>query len=304
MNHPSEKWRNKEVHPVEIKDKSRRFLDRDIRFASVDQSDEDDLWKCLTWELYRTIAFCGEMPPSLDAEKEFPFYISGFPQRAYLSHDLSERNGWERFVGQREDTDEDRLLSNLGMDTNIFDYNPIFIDEDGKKTTSKEIKKFRSLRSKLPLELYVNPNWTKEKLKSLFDSQIKEIYEEIQSIKSHLEKGRKIIPHVHVDYFSKLKEKEFRQLVKQRTDEVCKIMKSDKKYFELKAHEFEQKNKSLIATYRSRLKHLGHYRLLNCVGLSWSQTKLEFGKKDFKPLQDEKRFRATIRRFLKGLPCS
>ena len=91
MGHPSKEWKDEILFPEELKSIKRRYLDRDIRFSSVDQGDEDDLWRCFIWELYRTIAFCGKMPASLDPNAKFPFYIPSFPRRAYLSHEIKER---------------------------------------------------------------------------------------------------------------------------------------------------------------------------------------------------------------------
>ena len=59
----------------------------------------------------------------------------------------------------------------------------------------------------------------------MFENQIKEIYEEIQWKKKYLEKERRVIPFVHVDYTFDLDEKGFRKLVEQQTEEVCEIMK-------------------------------------------------------------------------------
>ena len=309
MDHPSKEWKDGTLFPEELKSKKRRFLDRDIRFSSVDKGDEDDLWRCFVWELYRTIAFCEKMPASLDSNAEFPFYVSSFPRRAYLSHDIKERCSWQRFIGQSDDMDKDeeRLLSKLSMQTQIFDHDPVMIGARGRGLNMgirKRSQKLKSLRRKLELELFVNPNWTKDKLKNLFENQIKEIHEEIQWKKKYLEKERRVIPFVHVDYTSDLDEKGFRKLVEQQTEEVCKIMKSDKKYFETVPDEFEPKDKSSIKSLKSKLKLLGHYRLRYCVGLGWKQTTNEFANDSHKSLSSEDRFNFKIRKIFKSLPCS
>ena len=81
------------------------------------------------------------------------------------------------------DKEDDRLLSKLSMQTQIFDYDPVMIGTRGRGLNMgirKRKHKLKSFRRKLELELFVNPNWTKEKLKNLFENQIKEIYEKIQ----------------------------------------------------------------------------------------------------------------------------
>ena len=309
MDHPSEDWKDETLFPEELKSKKKRFLNRDIRFSSVDRGDEDDLWRCFVWELYRTIIYCGETPTSLDPRAEFPFYIPSFPKRAYLSHDKKERCSWQKFMGQIEDIDkdDDRLLSKLSMQTQIFDYDPVMIGTRGRGLNMgirKRKHKLKSFRRKLELELFVNPNWTKEKLKNLFENQIKEIYQEIQWKKKYLEKERRVIPFVHVNYTSDLDEKGFRKLVEQQTEEVCKIMKSDEKYFQTLPDKFEPKNKSLITSLKSKLKLLGHYRLRFCVDLGWRQTISEFANDEHKALVSEDRFKSRIRKYFTNLPCS
>lgn len=205
------------------------------------------------------------------------------------------------------DKEEDRLLSKLSMQTQIFDYDPVMIGTRGRGLNMgirKRKHKLKSFRRKLELELFVNPNWTKRKLKNLFENQVKEIHEEIKWKKKYLEKERRIIPFVHVDFTSDLDESDFRKLVEQRTEEVCKIMKSDKKYFETVPDKFEPKDKSLITSLKSRLKLLGHYRLRYCVGLGWKQTTNEFANDSHKSLNSEDRFNFKIRKIFKSLPCS
>lgn len=304
MDHPCKKWRDEANFPHFLKDNSRQYLDRDIRFTAVDINDEDDLWKCFRWELFRTLASCGRMPPSLDKEKEFPFYVRSFPNRAYLSHEKSERLQWERFLGQHEDRGEERLLSNWNMNTSSFYHYPTYLLKDGTKKKSNKKERLISFRSKLALELYVNPNWTKSKLKTLFESQIKEIDEQIQWEKKYLEKKRRIIPYVHVEFTPDMKEKKFRQLVQEQTDEICRMVKSGKKYFETEADIFEPKNKSLITPLRSMLKLLGHYRLNYCIHLGWKETMYEFESASSKPLKSEKKFKERISKFFPGLPCN
>ena len=315
MDHPSKEWRNEAVFPYELIDKKKRLLDRDVRFAGVDLTDEDDLWKCLTWELYRTITFCEEMPLSLDKKSEFPFYVPSFPRRAYLSHDINQRCLWKRFKQndfsevlprQCEDIDEheDNLLNDFGTNEEIHNITPIThgIRRWIRMGFRKRKKEIRSLARKLELKIYVNPNWTKSKLKALFEKQIIEIYDKIQFDKQQLEKERRIVPHVFLEFTPDMKEEEFRQLVQEQTKNVCRVMESDKKYFVTDPIEFEKKEKSLIPKLKSRLKLLGHYRLRYCVGLGWRETVRAYQSKSHKSFECEDTFKLRIRNFRK-LPC-
>lgn len=317
MNHPSEEWRDETSFPFELKDNKKRFLDRDIRFSSVDKKNEDDLWKCFKWELYRTIAFCNKMPPSFDRKIEFPFYVSSFPSRSYLSHDFNERSLWtmlrendsESGLARRVsdiNEDEDNLLSELGMEAQIDYIEPLTLGiRNWQRLGFRKRKKQKvtSLPRKLELKLTVNPNWTKNKLKTLFENQIKEIYEEIQWNKEQLGKKRRVIPHVYVEFTPELSEKEFRERVKRQTEEACRVMKSDKKYFETIPIEFDEKNKSLVSSLKSRLKLLGHYRLRYCVGLGWRKTCHLFKNDSHDPLKCEDNFKSKIRKIFSSLPC-
>jgi len=304
MNHPAEDWKDDTTFPWLLKKEKQRFVDRDIRFKGITERDSEDYWRCLRWELFRTIAFCDKMPPTFDSKREFPFYVSSFPKRSYLSHKYEVRRKWERFVGQTEYNEDERLLSAFGMDTNIQEYYPNFIDEDGNIHTSSQLSHLRSLRRKLGLELFINPNWSQDKLKNLFEGQIKEIYAEIQSKKKLLEKSQKIIPFVHVNYSNDLTEKQFREAVQKQTEEVCKVMRSEKKYFETKPDIFEEKETTDIPQLKSLLKHLGHFRLRHCVKLSWQETMNTFQAEGYKALVSKKNFEAKIQKYFSGLSCN
>jgi hypothetical protein len=304
MNHPSEEWKDEATFPWELKSEKLRFLDRDIRFKGITIGDSEDYWRCLRWELFRTIAFCKQMPQSFDTDREFPFYIRSFPSRSYLSHKYEVRGRWERFIGQTEHKDDERLLSPLGMKTQIHNYYPSLINKEGETHPSTQLSQMRVLRRKLGLELFINPNWTQDKLKRLFEKQIKEIYEEIQAKKKFLEKSRKVVPFVHVDFKSSFTEKKFRQEVQRQTDEVCSLMTNGRNYFKTKPDIFEGKKTTEIPQIKSLLKHLGHFRLRHCVKLSWKETRRLFGTKDIKALVSEKNFETKIRRYFTGLSCN
>jgi hypothetical protein len=296
MEHPNSDWKDEETHPMVLKKSKRRFLDRDIRFSLANREDRGDLFKCFIWELYRTINFCDEMPPSLDSKTEFPFCIKSFPARSYLSHSYDDRKSWVTFEMSESSKYEEKLLLPWGMDTQtIGKKSPIFFP-----------------RSKLPLQLYVNPNWTRSKLLRLFEEQIKEISEEIQSEKKRLERSRMVVPFVHAEYMPGMRESDFRKLVEEVTENVCRLVTVRKKSdisFKTKKHKFESKPKRFgVAGLNSRLKILGHYRLSKCVGLSWLQTQKEFkGKAEVvpafqKPLASEKKFKDAIKKNKFGLP--
>ena len=124
-------------------------LDIHIRFEGLKKRDKADHEKCLWWELYRTRIFKDESFKPHDSNW-FPFYVSSFPKKAYLSHDYNTRSRWKPFEGAKENYEDlipKNSKNNYELDDGFFK-NKIF-------------------QGRVPLVLQVDPNWNVEKIIAL-----------------------------------------------------------------------------------------------------------------------------------------
>lgn len=169
MNHPNSNWKDQETW--KLKKEMTRFLDRDIRFSGL--SDTDDYRKCFIWEYSRTRIFHGHQFNEQHIEKMFPHYVKTFPDKPYKSHSPKVRNSWKEMMWETgHDWEHDLLQPYLGT-TEIID-----LGFYKRKTPSL----------KVDVTLYINPHWPKQKLLKLVEQQSKRIYGTLESTKKTLQK--------------------------------------------------------------------------------------------------------------------
>jgi len=180
MDHPSELWADIRVTGrVETFLRDGLPLKRDIRFEGLKLNSLEDYRKCFIWEYCRTRIFKGE---NLESNKDFfPFYVTTFPEKAYLddSHSNEIRDKWELLqidVCTHEHNDN-LLIESLGTTEEInVSLKTFNIDESIKIPAEK-----------VPITLHINPNWSRSKMKRLFCEQIEAIAHSIGSRKKDFE---------------------------------------------------------------------------------------------------------------------
>ena len=177
MNHPCKDWIDFETFEV----RKEYDLDMHIRFKGLKQRDSDDYEKCLRWEFNRSKIFKGETCEH-SGTIWFPFYVSSFPEKPYLSHDYETRSSWPYFEGVADDSDD------------------LFKEDHG---TNYEVDlgfyKGKIFRERVPITLQIDPRWNSEKLISLIRKQSRAIFEKV-------ELGKKEIENEGYPFYEKTKE--------------------------------------------------------------------------------------------------
>lgn len=180
MDHPDENWSE-----IKVGDRIEKVLlsnlpiDRDIRFLGLKVNCVEDYMKCFIWEYCRTLIFKGE---SLSKDENyFPFYISSFPDKAYLdeSHPYEMRSKWELFlldVSTHEHNDN-LLIEALGT-----------IEEIRISLSSFNINENILIPAeKVPITIHIDPNWSRSKMKRLFSEQVDGIASSVGLVKKAYE---------------------------------------------------------------------------------------------------------------------
>jgi hypothetical protein len=235
-NHPSSEWKDWDSPSGLVEGKN---LNRDIRFNGLISDDCKDHENCFLWEYNRTRIERGVEAEGEHLEISFPFYVKSFPDKPYESHASEQRRKWCMVKG-----------------TNSHDsYDNLFTEDLGTKE-EVDIGSFKGKlpSSKAPVTLYLNPNWSKQKV---------------------------------------------RRLVKEQMDAIFNMLNSRKRLLERDGYVFKVKSKSRPMSYwKTRLKLLGHYRLNECVGLSWLNTMKAFGEK---PYEVDAKYRTLVKALLPHL---
>jgi len=93
-----------------------------------------------------------------------------------------------------------------------------------------------------------------------------------------------------------------RILIREQFDLICTQVQTNKNIMLLNGHVFFEKDTSKpILKYQTLLKHIGHYRLNQCINLSWVETRNTYGDGHYKSEPD---FRREIRQILPRFPLS
>ena len=233
-NHPSSEWKDWDSSSGLVEGKN---LNRDIRFNGLIPDDCDDHEKCFLWEYNRTRIAMGVGAEEENLDMLFPFYVESFPDEPYESHASEQRREWCTVKDCHDSPDK------------------LFVEDLGTKE-EVDIGSFKGKlpSSKAPVTLYLNPNWSKQKV---------------------------------------------RRLVKEQMDAIFNMLNSRKRLLEEDGYVFEVKSKSRPMSYwKTRLKLLGHYRLNECVGLSWLNTMKAFGEK---PYEVDAKYRTLVKALLPHL---
>ena len=180
MNHPNEEWSEYDIGDRFCKVLKQDLpIDRDIRFEGLTPHSLEDYRKCFIWEYCRTRIFKGE---KLESNKDFfPFYVTTFPEKAYLddSHSNEIRDKWEllQIDVSTHEHNNNLLIESLGTTDEInVSLKTFNIDENIKIPSEK-----------VPITLHINPNWSRSKMKLLFCEQIEAIANSIGSRKKIFE---------------------------------------------------------------------------------------------------------------------
>jgi hypothetical protein len=93
-----------------------------------------------------------------------------------------------------------------------------------------------------------------------------------------------------------------RLLLREQFDLICTQVQTNKNIMLINGHVFFEKDTSKpIVTLQTKLKHLGHYRLNQCVNLSWVETQNSYGEGKYRSEPD---FRRDLRKIIPLLPLS
>tara|TARA_B100000989_G_scaffold273901_1_gene232351 strand:+ start:285 stop:1013 length:729 start_codon:yes stop_codon:yes gene_type:complete len=175
MDHPNSSW--KDDTTWNLKKEKIRFLDRDIRFN--DLGDSEDHRKCFEWEYVRTRIVLGHKFKDKLLKQSYPFYVKSFPNKPYKSHAPKQRATWVDFEGPNSyNWEEDLFYPLLGTteDVDLGCY------------------KGKLLSYKAGVTLYLNPNWSEKKLLELVKAQSQSIHSMLEYEKKNLEKKGYIFP--------------------------------------------------------------------------------------------------------------
>ena len=175
MNHPADDWKDDETFKLS-KDKE-CFLDRDIRFANL--GDAEDHRRCFEWEYVRTRIFKGQEFGDEIFKQMYPFYVKSFPDKPYKSHDPKQRATWVDVIGaSNHDYAEELLMPDLGTNEEV----------------DLGFYKGKIPSTKVGVELYINPDWSKKKFLDLVEKQATQIFDSAESEKKHLESQGYVFP--------------------------------------------------------------------------------------------------------------
>lgn len=254
INHPNEIW---------FKIKTEELIKRDIRFTDkLDESSqeyskmnkENDYLRCLIWEWRRTLFYEQanyrkevshiKKYGSEGTKLPFPYCIDTWPQKAYLSHEPSERvnwalesSDWELFGFPKNEFYSDSCDSKLSFDelTTENKRKPVTLfSPDTHTSASSQPIEFNGVKlsevpfsTKVPVVFHLDVDLNKTKLKEAVNSRWPEI--EAQILKAQIDRPTARFLH-------------------NRRTQIIKLLKT-------------------------ALTHLGLYRLIACCGkdLKWYQ---------------------------------
>jgi hypothetical protein len=238
-NHPSSEWKDWDSPSGLVEGKN---LNRDIRFNGLIPDDCNDHENCFLWEYNRTRIVMGVEAEEENLDMLFPFYVESFPDKPYESHASEQRREWCTV-----------------KDANPDDYHDdLFVEALGTiEEVDIDLFKGKFPSSKAPVTLHLNPNWSKQKVRSLVNEQM---------------------------------------------DAIFSMLNSSKRLLERCGYVFEAKSNSRpMNKWKTKLKLLGHYRLNECVGLSWLNTMKAFGEK---PYEVDAKYRTSVKALLPHLPLN
>ena len=112
-------------------------------------------------------------------DQMFPFHLKSFPEKPYKSHDPKQRATWVDVIG-----------------TNYYDYADELLNPDlaSNKEAELGINKLKIHSTKVGVELYINPDWSKKKFLDLVEKQTKQIFESAESEKERLQRKGYLFP--------------------------------------------------------------------------------------------------------------
>ena len=239
MNHPSKDWLNPKTGNLFKEKTDRATLNHNFRFHSC--TDPKDLKDCFIWEYNRTREFIGWKYPKKyekNIKSVFPFSVNqnkfwkgAFPEEPYLSFEKRVRTRFSSLMGEQY---SERHYENLLLPSSYF------------------YKNIPTNYFKIPVELYVDPEWGKTKTVRLFREQWTEIEQKLELNRIELEKDGHNVDR-------------------------------------------EIDNKETQAnSYKTKLKILGHIRLLHCVGLDFYKMCEIYGSDAY---QEKAIFMKEVRKF-------
>lgn len=166
MDHPSKDWKDPKTGELLVSKHRAKILNHFFRFNSL--VDEADHFKCLFWEKLRTEVFL--------KIKKNPFRKSDHLDRPYLSYTYRERKKWS-FYGDQKELDN-LLTPHLGSNEEI----EIGGSDDGLNFVC------HTPTLKVPVELFIHPNWTENHLNYLFKKQVRQVLQKSKAEQKKLQK--------------------------------------------------------------------------------------------------------------------